>query len=70
LIFTKACEAHDRAEQSATDLKKEGLKYEDRFKQPRSRPEIAIERDSEALFAKLLKQIRLHNQYWDYVQGE
>ena len=65
LILAKACEAFDRGEQARRILKREGLTYEDRFKQPRSRPEVAIERDSKALFAKLLSQIRLHNPYWE-----
>jgi phage terminase small subunit len=65
LILKEACEAFDRAEQSRRILKREGLTYEDRFKQPRSRPEVAIERDSKALFAKLLGQIHLHNPFWD-----
>jgi phage terminase small subunit len=64
LILEKACEAHDRAEQARHILKREGLTYEDRFKMPRSPPEVAIERDSKALFAKLLKQIQLWNEYW------
>jgi len=60
IIFLKACEAHDRCEQARRILKKQGLTYEDHFKQPRSRPEIAIERDSRAQFAKLLTQIKLY----------
>jgi len=68
VIFNKACEAHDRAEQARRILKKEGLTYLDRFKQPRSRPEVAIERDNRAQFAKLLNQIHLHNEYWGNFQ--
>jgi phage terminase small subunit len=60
LIFVKACEAHDRAEQARRVLKREGLIFTDRFDQPRSRPEITIERDSRAAFAKLLAQIHLY----------
>ena len=65
LILIKACEAHDRAEQARRILKKEGLVYLDRFKQPRSRPEIAVERDSKALFAKLLSQVGLHDPFFN-----
>lgn len=65
LILVKACECHDRAEQARRILKKQGLTFEDRFRQPRSRPEVAIERDNKALFAKLLGQIHLHNPYWE-----
>jgi hypothetical protein len=59
LIFLKALEAHDRAEQARRVLKKKGLTYSDRFDQPRSRPEIMIERDSRAAFAKLIATIHL-----------
>jgi hypothetical protein len=65
LILVKACECHDRAEQARRILKKQGLIYLDRFKQPRARPEVAIERDSRAQFAKLLGEIHLFNQFWD-----
>ena len=65
LILIKACEAHDRAEQARRILKKDGLTYLDRFKQPRSRPEVAIERDNRALFAKLLSQCGLYNEFWE-----
>ncbi|HEX9265028.1 MAG TPA: hypothetical protein VF977_11715 [Candidatus Binatia bacterium] len=32
---------------------------------PKARPEVAIERDNKALFAKLLGQIHIWNEYWD-----
>jgi phage terminase small subunit len=60
IIFLKACEAYDRAEQARRILKREGLTYLDRFQQPRSRPEVAIERDNRAQVAKLLTQINLY----------
>jgi hypothetical protein len=63
-ILLKALEAHDRAEQARRILKREGLTYEDRFKQPRSRPEVAMERDSRAQFAKLLDQAGLYDPYF------
>jgi len=65
LILAKACEAFDRGEQARQILDKEGFTFEDRFGQPRARPEVAIERDSRAQFAKLLSQIHLHSpQAW------
>jgi hypothetical protein len=64
VIFLKACEAHDRAEQARLILKREGPTYQDRFQQPRARPEVAIERDSRASFAKLLRQINLYGPDW------
>jgi len=65
LILTKALEAYDRAEQARRLLKKNGLTFDDRFGQPRSRPEVAVERDNKALFAKLLQQIHLHDPFWE-----
>src|SRR6266540_463623 len=61
LLLTKACESFDRAEHARRILKKEGLTFEDRFGAPHARPEVAIERDHRALFAKLLGQCHLHN---------
>ena len=64
MIFLKACEAHDRAEQARRILKREGLTYQDRFQQPRARPEVSIEYRSRASFAKLLGQINLYGPEW------
>lgn len=65
VILIKACEAHDRAEQARHILKRKGLTYEDRFRQPKSRPEISIERDSRAAFAKLLDSLNLWSIRWN-----
>ena len=45
-LLTVAVEACDRCQQSREALQEHGLTYMDRFEQPRSRPEVAIERDS------------------------
>lgn len=58
-LLTLACEAWDRGQQAREALKKHGLVYADRFGQPRSRPEIAIERDSRVAFARLLRELQL-----------
>jgi phage terminase small subunit len=57
---TKACEAWDRSEQAREALAKHGMTYEDRFGAPRSRPEIAIERDSRLAFARLVRELGLN----------
>ena len=67
LILVKACEANDRAEQARRVLKKEGLTFLDRFEKPKPRPEIAIELTNKTLFVALLRQIHLHNEYWEYI---
>jgi phage terminase small subunit len=64
MIFLKACEAHDRAEQARRILKREGLTYQDRFQQPRARPDVSIEYRGRATFAKLLGQINLYGPEW------
>ena len=66
LILAQACEAYDRAAQARRTLKKEGLIFLDRFEKPKARPEVAVELNCKALFAKLLKQVRLYNEHWAY----
>jgi P27 family predicted phage terminase small subunit len=63
-ILLKALEAYDRAEQARRILKREGLTYQDRFGQPRSRPEVAVERDARAQFAKLIDRAGLFDPYY------
>ena len=58
-LLTLAAQAWDRAEQARVILAEKGLTYEDRFEQPKSRPEIAIERDSRLAFARLLRELAL-----------
>ncbi len=58
-VLLMACEAMDRCIQARKRLAKQGLTYTDRFGQPKSRPEIAIERDSRLAFARLVKQLGL-----------
>jgi phage terminase small subunit len=59
LLLTKACEAYDRAEGARETIAKLGTTFEDRFKQPCARPEIAIERDSRLAFARLVRELNL-----------
>ena len=58
-LLLMACEAMDRCIQARKRLAKQGLTYNDRFGQPKSRPEVAIERDSRLAFARLVKQLGL-----------
>ena len=58
-LLTLACEAWDSCVQARTVLSKEGLTYLDRFKAPRARPEVAIERDNRLAFARLIRELDL-----------
>ena len=58
-LLTLACESWDRCQQAREALKKHGLTCNDRFGLPRSRPEIAIERDSRIAFARLIRELAL-----------
>lgn len=57
-LLTLAGEAWDRGVQAREALKT-GLTYTDRFDCPRTRPEIAIERDSRIGFARLIRELGL-----------
>jgi P27 family predicted phage terminase small subunit len=58
-LLTLAGEAWDRCQQAREALQVHGLVYTDRFGQPHSRPEIAIERDARIGFARLLRELAL-----------
>ena len=58
-LLTLAAEAWDRCQQSREALQEHGLTYMDRFDQPRSRPEVAIERDNRIAFARLVRELAL-----------
>ncbi len=58
-ILTHACEAFDRAEEARKAIDKHGLTYTDRFNQPRSRPEVNIERDCRLQFCRLVRELAL-----------
>ena len=58
-MLTLAAEAWDRGQAARAALEAEGLTYEDRFGQPRARPEVAIERDSRIAFARLVRELDL-----------
>lgn len=58
-LLTLAAESWDRCEQARKAIAKHGLTFDDRFGQPRSRPEIAIERDNRIGFARLLRELAL-----------
>ena len=58
-LLSLAAEAWDRGQAARTIIDAEGLTFEDRFGQPKARPEVAIERDSRLSFARLLRELAL-----------
>ena len=58
-LLRLACEAWDRCQQARAAIAKHGMVYEDRFGSPRLRPEVGVERDSRAAFARLLRELGL-----------
>lgn len=58
-LLTLAAEAWDRCQQAREVIDREGLTYVDRFGSPKSRPEIAIERDARLAFARLIRELNL-----------
>ena len=61
-LLTLACESWERAQQAREAIKKHGLVFEDKAGQPRARPEVAIERDSRVVFARLLRELDLEGE--------
>src|SRR5262245_13682438 len=57
-LLTLAAEAWDRCQQARAILDKKGLTYSDRGR-PRTRPEVAVERDSRLAFARILRELGL-----------
>jgi phage terminase small subunit len=58
-LLTLAAEAWDRCQAAREHLQIHGVTYVDRFNAPRTRPEIAIERDARLGFARLLRELDL-----------
>lgn len=58
-LLTLAAESWDRCQQAREAIAQHGMTYEDRFGQPRQRPEIAVERDCRIAFARLLRELDL-----------
>lgn len=58
-LLTLAAQAWDRAEQARIAIAEFGPTFTDRFGQPRSRPELAVERDATITFARLIRELDL-----------
>ena len=59
LLLEQALLSWDQAEKARKILKKLGLTYDDRFEQPKARPEAAIETAHRAQFRLLLRELGL-----------
>ncbi len=58
-LLTLAAEALDRCTAARHAIEAHGMTYQDPKRGPRMRPEVIIERDSRAAFARLIKQLDL-----------
>jgi phage terminase small subunit len=58
-LLLLACEAMDRCESARAALAVHGEVYTDNHGNPRTRPEIAIERDNRIAFARLARELDL-----------
>jgi phage terminase small subunit len=58
-LLQGACEAWDEAQQCREILAREGYSFEDRFNQPKPRPEAGIEQNAMIRFARLIRELRL-----------
>jgi phage terminase small subunit len=58
-LLLLACQALDRGESARAALAAHGETYTDKEGYPRTRPEVAIERDSRIAFARLTRELDL-----------
>ena len=58
-LLTLAATAWDRAEDARQAIEAHGLTFIDRQGSPRTRPEIAVERDSRIAFTRMLRELDL-----------
>lgn len=58
-LLALASEAWDRCQSAREVIDKDGMTFDDRFGQPKARPEVGIERDSRIGFARLIRELAL-----------
>ena len=61
-LLTLAGEAWDRCNQARMTIDREGLVFMDNNDCPRTRPEIAIERDSRLAFVRIIRELDLDTE--------
>ena len=64
-ILTLACKSLDRSEEAREVLDKKGITFIDRFEQPKSRPEVDIERKARNDFRLLIRELGLDIEITD-----
>ena len=69
-LLTLAAQAWDRAEEARRIIAKEGLTYSDRFGAPRRHPAVAVESESRAAFARLIRQLSLDESEPGYPRNQ
>jgi phage terminase small subunit len=68
-LLLLACEAMDRGESARAALATHGEVYTDSHGNPRTRPEVAIERDSTIRFTRLVRELDLDTTPSDAPSG-
>lgn len=58
-ILTLAAEALDTSERARLEIATHGMTFEDKFGQPKPRPEVAIESGAKDLFRRMLRELNL-----------
>ncbi len=58
-LLRLACEAWDRGQEARKVIKDEGLTFNDRYGQPKPRPEVQIENQCRICFARLMREMQL-----------
>jgi P27 family predicted phage terminase small subunit len=58
-LLEAACGAWDRMVQARAEIDAHGLVFRDKHGDPRTRPEVAIERDARISFARLIRELDL-----------
>jgi hypothetical protein len=61
-LLIAAAESWDRLCAAREIVDAQGMTFTDRFGQPKARPEVAIERDSKVVMARLLRELALDSE--------
>jgi P27 family predicted phage terminase small subunit len=62
MLLTAAAETWDRITEAREIIDAHGLTFDDRFGQPKARPEVAMERLQRLAFSQLIKRLGLEDE--------